>query len=312
MLKRVLASLLFFGSLCFSPRGDGGLSDVVQRQIEGARPAAQAPAPPSFEAVYDMEAPREPPRARLVPSSFPRFLDPLPGEPRDWQGPRPNGPAPRERQVLLTFDDGPDLQGTTAIMEELGRRGLKAVFFVSARHIVRNQPADLARRELLRKLAQRGHHVGNHTMNHLDLCRSPEAMAYEIDSAAEIITYSTGVRPFLFRSPYGARCRQLDRALAERDTIQVGWNVDPQEWRGDDENAIYNHVVARLARATGPVILLLHDRSLAAGRALARILDWLDREQARVAREGGLPIRVVDYTVLLANPPAAPVAAASH
>jgi len=106
--------------------------------------------------------------------------------------------------VLLTFDDGPDLQGTPLIMDELDRRRLKAVFFVMGQHIVRNRPEDLARRDLLRKLAVHGHHVGNHTMNHKDLCRNPGALAEEVDHAAEIITYATGVRPLLFRSPYGA------------------------------------------------------------------------------------------------------------
>jgi peptidoglycan/xylan/chitin deacetylase (PgdA/CDA1 family) len=115
------------------------------------------------------------------------------------------------RSLLLTFDDGPDLVGTSLILDELTRRGLKAVFFVNGNHIVRDRPEDLARRDLLRKLATRGHLVGNHTMNHKNLCLEREAMAKEIDGASEIIAYATSVRPLLFRSPYGARCRELDR-----------------------------------------------------------------------------------------------------
>jgi peptidoglycan/xylan/chitin deacetylase (PgdA/CDA1 family) len=297
-----LPALLLIGPLCFFT--NGRLSDQL------AIPHAHADDTFNFDSVFDGEAPHQATRQKLVPSAFPRFLKP--SEHDERRGPAPGPAQPTERLVLLTFDDGPDLQGTTAIMNELDRRRLKAVFFVMARHIVRNQPTDLARRELLRTLAQHGHHVGNHTMNHLNLCRSTKEMGREIDSAAEIITYSTGVRPFLFRSPYGARCKQLDRALEERDVIQVGWNVDPQEWRGEDEDFIYKHVTTRLTHATGPTILLLHDRSLAAGRALARILNWIDQEQARVAKHGGLPIRVVDYSVLLANPTAAPIAAAAH
>ena len=106
------------------------------------------------------------------------------------------------------------------------------------------------------------------------------------------------MRPLLFRSPYGARCHSLDRALAERDLIQVGWNADPQEWRGNSENAIFAYVTNRLAHATAPVILLLHDKNMAAVQALPRILDWIEQEKARVAREGGVPIRIVDYSVL--------------
>ena len=47
------------------------------------------------------------------------------------------------------------------------------------------------------------------------------------------------------------------------------------------------------------MILLLHDKNLAAVHALPRILDWIEQEEARVAREGGVPIRIVDYSVLL-------------
>jgi peptidoglycan/xylan/chitin deacetylase (PgdA/CDA1 family) len=237
------------------------------------------------------------------PAAFPRYLKPLPGE-----TPTLGTRAPSERQVLLTFDDGPDLQGTPLIMEELDRRKLRAVFFVMGQHIVRNRPEDMARRDLLRKLAVHGHHVGNHTMNHKDLCRNPGVLAEEIDRAAELITYATGVRPVLFRSPYGARCRSLDRALAVRDMIQVGWNADPREWRGNGETSIFNYVTNQLAHASGPVILLLHDKNLEVVQALPRILDWIEQEKARVAREGGLPIRIVDYAVFLPGQPVTPEA----
>jgi peptidoglycan/xylan/chitin deacetylase (PgdA/CDA1 family) len=205
--------------------------------------------------------------------------------------------------LLLTFDDGPDLVGTSLILDELTRRGVKAVFFVNGHHIVRDRPEDMARRDLLRKLATHGHLVGNHTMNHKNLCQEREAMAAEIDGASEIIAYATSVRPLLFRSPYGARCRELDRALAEREVIQVGWNMDPQEWRGENEDAVVKYTTGALRRAKGPVILLLHDKNVSAVRALSRILDFVDAENARVRREGGKPIALVDYRVFLPTPP---------
>jgi peptidoglycan/xylan/chitin deacetylase (PgdA/CDA1 family) len=228
-------------------------------------------------------------------AEFPRYLRPLPGEAAA------SGRAAFSwgRSLLLTFDDGPDLVGTSLILDELTRRGLKAVFFVNGHHIVRNRPEDLARRDLLRKLATRGHLVGNHTMNHKNLCQEREAMAAEIDGASEIIADATSVRPLLFRSPYGARCRDLDRTLADRDIIQVGWNMDPQEWRGEDEDAIVKYTIAKLRRMRGPVILLLHDKNINAVRALRRILDFVNDENARAAREGVPPIRMVDYRVFL-------------
>jgi len=232
--------------------------------------------------------------------NFPRYLRPIPGDPGPATGRQASAFG---RSLLLTFDDGPDLVGTSLILDELTRRRVKAVFFVNGNHIVRNRPEDLARRDLLRKLATRGHLVGNHTMNHKNLCVEKDAMAAEIDGASEIIAYATSVRPLLFRSPYGARCRDLDRTLANRDVIQVGWNMDPQEWRGEDEDAIVKYATAGLRRARGPVILLLHDKNVAAVRALRRILDFVDSENARAAREGIPPIRLVDYRVFLPAQP---------
>jgi peptidoglycan/xylan/chitin deacetylase (PgdA/CDA1 family) len=232
-------------------------------------------------------------------AEFPRFLRPLPSD----AGQARSSAEPWGRSLLLTFDDGPDLVGTSLLLDELTRRGVKAVFFVNGHHIVRNRPEDLARRDLLRKLATHGHLIGNHSMNHKNLCQERDAMAAEIDGASEIIAYATSVRPLLFRSPYGARCRDLDRALADRDVIQVGWNMDPQEWRGEDEDAIVKYATAGLRRAKGPVILLLHDKNVAAVHALARILDFVDGENARATREGKASIRLTDYRVFLPAEP---------
>ena len=232
-------------------------------------------------------------------ASFPRFLRPLPG---DSAVASSRSLVSRGRSLLLTFDDGPDLVGTSLILDELTRRGLKAVFFVNGHHIVRDRPEDLARRDLLRKLATHGHLVGNHTMNHKNLCLEREVMAKENDGASEIIAYATSIRPLLFRSPYGARCRELDRTLAARDIIQVGWNMDPQEWRGENEDAIVKYATDGLRRARGPVILLLHDKNVVAVRALRRILDFVESENARAARDGSPPIRLVDYRVFLPAP----------
>jgi peptidoglycan/xylan/chitin deacetylase (PgdA/CDA1 family) len=238
--------------------------------------------------------------ARPNDATFPRFLRPLPTEKPPSLG---KAAAAWGRSLLLTFDDGPDLVGTPLILDELTRRGLKAVFFVNGNHIVRDRPEDLARRDLLRKLAANGHLVGNHGMNHKNLCQEREVMASEIDGAAELITYATSVRPLLFRSPYGARCRDLDRALAEREVIQVGWNMDPQEWRGENEDAIFKYVTDILRRAKGPVVLLLHDKNVAAVRALSRILDFINGENARGKSQGTAPIQVVDYRVFLPYQP---------
>src|SRR5262245_13472667 len=58
-------------------------------------------------------------------------------------------PSGSPRELLLSFDDGPDLRGTPVILNELDRRGLKAIFFVTGWRLLGNRPEDVARRDLV-------------------------------------------------------------------------------------------------------------------------------------------------------------------
>src|SRR6185503_14890098 len=167
--------------------------------------------------------------------------------------------ATEPRKLLLSFDDGPDLRGTPLILDELDRRGLKAIFFVTGWRLVGQRPEDVARRDLVRKIAAHGHLVANHTMNHQNLCQNPGEQAAEIDASTELIAQTTGIRPLLFRSPYGAFCKSLEAALTARGLPDIGWNIDPQDWKVDDEEAVFNYLIGKVDKLKGRGILLLHD-----------------------------------------------------
>ncbi len=208
-------------------------------------------------------------------------------------------PPTHPRELLLSFDDGPDLRGTPLILDELDRRGIKAVFFVTGWRLSGDRPEDVARRDLVRKIARHGHLVANHTMTHKNLCQNPTAQAVEIDGAAEIVEQVTGVPPLLFRSPYGSICPSLLRALEARDLPNVRWNMDPQDWKSDDEAVIYRYITQKLSHLEGRGILLLHDTHLASVNVLPAVLDWIARENHRALRESRPPITLVDYAALL-------------
>jgi peptidoglycan/xylan/chitin deacetylase (PgdA/CDA1 family) len=214
-------------------------------------------------------------------------------------------PASRPRELLLSFDDGPDLKGTPLILDELDRRGLKAIFFVTGWRLSGQRPGDLARRDLVRKIAAHGHLVANHTFSHHNLCRNPREQADQIDANAELLAETTGIRPLLFRSPYGAFCPSLEAALAARELPDIGWNLDPQDWKHHDEEAVYRYLVGKLSRLHGRGILLLHDTHLASVRALPRMLDWLARDNQRAVAEGRAPVTIVGYDVLVPRRPVA-------
>jgi peptidoglycan/xylan/chitin deacetylase (PgdA/CDA1 family) len=296
MFRGVLCLLVAGAALTWPAGGDGRLPDPGRpRRMRGTSLASARLTPPASERPKAPPAPFSP--------SYPTHLQPLPGMPPSSTSlpfAAPSGPPRRE--LVLTFDDGPDLFLTPLVLEALDRRGYKAIFFVNGRALLGHRPQDLARRDLVRKLAAHGHLVANHGLIHRNVCAQPEQLEAEIDGNAEIIHGVTGLRPLLFRAPYGARCKRLDEAAAARDLIQVGWNLDPQEWKGGGEDAIVDYVRSMTARP-GRYILLLHDLHREAARAVPRILDWIDRENERAARTGAPPIVIRDYTVFLRPQP---------
>lgn len=288
-----MRALLLFGALALGlllplPGGGSGVRSV-------------SVSPPATAVKVERRAPLLEPSEPFTPD-YPRFVRATDApEPSSGHRVRPNlMPA---RELLLTFDDGPELETTPLILEELDRRGLKAIFFVTGRHLVGHKSGAHARRELVRTIAAHGHMVANHTLTHQNLCRMPGLIDEEVDGNQEIITAATGIRPVLFRAPYGSVCGRLARALEARDLVQVGWNIDPQEWRGEDAEDIVDYVLDKLRRLPGRGILLLHDTHPQAARALPRILDFIDEENRRASLGLARPIQIVDYTVFLPRKP---------
>jgi len=214
-------------------------------------------------------------------------------------------PASGPRELLLSFDDGPDLKGTPLILDELDRRGLKAIFFVTGWRFAGQTAQDLARRDLVRKIAAHGHLVANHTFTHHNLCQKPGERDAEIDNNSALIEATTGIKPLLFRAPYGGYCPGLEAALTARELPDVGWNLDPQDWKNRREEDVYDYLVRKVSKLHGRGILLLHDTHLASVRALPRFLDWLAHENERAVEEQRPPVTIIDYGVLVPRRPMA-------
>jgi peptidoglycan/xylan/chitin deacetylase (PgdA/CDA1 family) len=124
---------------------------------------------------------------------------------------------PEERDVFLTFDDGPTPGITEWILDELGRCDAKATFFCLGRN-VEMYP------ELYRRIIEEGHRVGNHTYGHLKGWQvDTESYVDDVDRAAGIIDSS------LFRPPYGRISPRQTRELSSRYRI-VMWNIISRDY----------------------------------------------------------------------------------
>jgi peptidoglycan/xylan/chitin deacetylase (PgdA/CDA1 family) len=216
-------------------------------------------------------------------------------EKRVPHAPPPTGP----RQVLFTFDDGPDLFTTPLVLHELDRYQMKAVFFVAGRRIMGNTKGAIARRHLLQRIGQSGHLVANHTVHHNDLCKNKAEIAFEIDHTQRLITRTIGYAPRLFRAPFGSTCSALEQALNDRKMLAVGWTIDPQDWRRQSPDKVAAFVIDRLKSMRSRAVILLHDTHLTGPQALPQILAFIDDEQARASRAEVRPLEVVAPSVLL-------------
>lgn len=169
---------------------------------------------------------------------------------------RRSGP---ERQVVLSFDDGPSEEWTPAVLEVLERFQVPAVFFMVGEQVLRYP-------ELVEAVSEAGHFVGNHSFSHPHLEDiTPAEARVQLNSTQRLLEGLTGKRSSLFRAPYTADMIIDDEAgLApmriglEEGYVVVGANVDSQDWKLQQPEAIADHVLMEILRGAGQIVLF-HD-----------------------------------------------------
>jgi peptidoglycan/xylan/chitin deacetylase (PgdA/CDA1 family) len=219
-----------------------------------------------------------------------------------WPQPAAGVSASGAPEVIFTFDDGPHRKYTATILDELDRRGIKAIFFWVGHRVTRGGGMK-EQIDLVRRAVREGHLIANHTIDHTNLCQvERDQAAREIDDNRRIYEQLSGLPIILFRSPYGARCNQLVHMLEERSLQHLHWDIDPREWEHHDAELLAEHVIRRLKYLEGRAILLMHDTKPSSARALPQVLDWIEQEnQRRIEKGGKLPIRILSGSDLLAE-----------
>jgi peptidoglycan/xylan/chitin deacetylase (PgdA/CDA1 family) len=167
------------------------------------------------------------------------------------------------RDVALTFDDGPSLVQTPAILATLNRFDARGTFFEEGRHVA-------GREELMRQIVASGDEIGNHTFDH------PHYPGFdELASTDRLIRRATGFEPCLFRPPYGLLDGAVDGAAVANHLQTVLWTFDS----GDDHHPPPARIEAHvLADARPGSIILMHDggRHPQTVRALPGVVEGLE------------------------------------
>ncbi|MEA2374633.1 MAG: peptidoglycan-N-acetylglucosamine deacetylase [Thermoleophilaceae bacterium] len=149
--------------------------------------------------------------------------------------------------MALTFDDGPS-EVTRELGAELAARDARATFFVVGAHIE-------GRAAELRALVDQRHEIGNHSLHH---ARTTPRPLHAVRAANARIRAATGVRPTLYRPPYGRAPLALRLAARMAGLTTVGWDVDPRDWEATDPAIVTRHVLAKVQPGS---IVVLHERA---------------------------------------------------
>ncbi|MBC7996635.1 MAG: polysaccharide deacetylase family protein [Leptolyngbya sp.] len=174
-----------------------------------------------------------------------------------------------DRNIYLTFDDGPNPATTPGLMELFEEEGVKATFFVIGNQVEKHE-------DLLKLVSDSGHSIGNHTYSHPFLpALSQRKMEVEILSTNQRIKDITGRAPKLFRPPFGIADAKAQRLLKEQNMDIVYWSAFSEDWRKIGVES----VVSRLAKHAMPgAIMILHEleptgkQTIAAARTLIQQL----------------------------------------
>lgn len=167
--------------------------------------------------------------------------------------------------IHLSFDDGPDPEGTPAILDILKKHNKKAYFFLVGER-VQQYP------EIAKRILQEGHIIGNHSTSHPSLLFSPHSrIKREIDQCQQIIASATGCVPQLVRPPYGQRDYRFYQTIRHRELKCMLWSIDSFDFL----NLSMQNLKKRFFRAKDGDIILAHDRTFSNKDAQDLLDNWL-------------------------------------
>ncbi|MFZ2080896.1 MAG: polysaccharide deacetylase family protein [Xanthobacteraceae bacterium] len=180
----------------------------------------------------------------------------------------------RDKEVVLTFDDGPWPGSTEAVLQALADQCLKATFFEIGEHASWHP-------QITKQVVDAGMTVGTHTWSHKDLARNPyasdpEKAEWEIEmgnSAVHSAAAGGNVAPF-FRFPDLQTPPQLLSYFAERNIAIFSTDIDSRDFTMHKPEQVVNSVMTQLEKR-GKGIVLLHDFHRNTAAALPKLLRQL-------------------------------------
>ena len=181
----------------------------------------------------------------------------------------------KQKNIYLSFDDGPHPIATTFVLDELKKHNAKATFFCIGKNVILYP-------EIYKRIIAEGHAVGNHTLNHLNGWKTKNDVYVE-----NILSAKKYIDSVLFRPPYGRITFKQLRSLSnlQQPFKVIMWSV----LSGDFDNGISNIKCLNnvINNACSGSIVVFHDSEKALEKirfTLPKILDYFINQQFEFKR----------------------------
>lgn len=156
-----------------------------------------------------------------------------------------------EKEIAISFDDGPATNYTVEILQVLKVENIRAAFFCIGNRLKGNE-------QLIRRMMDDGHIIGNHSYTHhfwFDMFSSKRMLEdmMKMDLELEKII---GKKPKLFRPPYGVTNPNLKKAIRQGGYTPIGWNVRSLDTVIKEEEKLLGKLIKSITPGS---VFLFHD-----------------------------------------------------
>jgi peptidoglycan/xylan/chitin deacetylase (PgdA/CDA1 family) len=174
-----------------------------------------------------------------------------------------------QKEVVLTFDDGPWPENTRAVLDALAQHCTKATFFPIGKHALWHP-------EILKEVAAAGHTIGGHTWSHANFRRlKPDKMIEEIEKGFSAVKLALGVAPTpFFRFPYLQDPKEALDYLGTRNIAIISHDLDSFDFTKRRPEDVIKSVMTKLEKK-GKGIILMHDFQRATAKAAPSLFNEL-------------------------------------
>lgn len=156
-----------------------------------------------------------------------------------------------KKEIAISFDDGPAENYTPQILAVLRSENIKAAFFCIGNRIAGNEA-------VLKQVHEDGHIIGNHSYSHhfwFDMYSSNK-MLEDLKRMDTEMQRVTGLKPILFRPPYGVTNPNLAKAIRNGAYTPIGWSVRSLDTVAKDQKQLFTKIVDGIKPGA---IFLFHD-----------------------------------------------------